>query len=988
MATTKNPVAAPGLRARPSIRQKLRALFKRRNSSKLGNITPSPTRSSTEIGSPPNNTPNLARKRMSKQEKDLKAEKRRSRNDLSIANEYMGSGGGLMGLNFEEGGLEDLKMSFETGDDAYTFGSPTKSVRSPLSMEMAVAEDEAEEKEDELNQNGHIQPQDQVPELLPKAKKWEVKTEGSLRPVSRASANPAAEKVSKAIETINKNKITRQPLTDSTSVNTSKRNSVESKRNSLDTTRRYSTDITQRQSTDTANKRHSLGASTIRSNANKVEPSRPLSMIQTRGGPQKAMAVMESAGVEPDTSRRKSAVIDTPIANRFSNSHLQTRDGPEKAVAVMESAEPEAPTSSRNSMSHIQVRGGPQKALAVMESAGVAPPPSKRYSLSNISIRDGPEKQNAVLDSAAHSRQASTATEPRLDPLKMHPPEIRGGPQKQNAVLESTGYGRERSSTNESISRQSVYAPVEVRGGPQKAAAVMDSSRHARNTSTSSRASNRYSVGDVESLLNTYEQASDSAKRMSHPPLTNRRSFSEPPQGSQPATEQSSTASASLSRKASGRKTAERLAWIRELEEGNKSSGNHGRDYMFNKLQGGVKEKLRAFESQKKELTGGIARSNSNVSRRFSSNSSDAYSIETSAALQRISRSAAVDDEFKRKLEGTVAEQQRKRAVPQEVLDLVALTDGDPEEALNDLMRYWNQEELVKQINDAADSAGKAPTEQEKLSGKAKESAKSASVPPFSSTTRSVEKKATGLPSVAAVSAQVEKERLPELRKVQTPEAPKISSWNPKPNLKSEPMRAANGATILSMPDSTGSKWNSKPNPTPAPTMRRDEPAKEETPKVDVSQSEKTRVETIALPKVDDGKSEPTVEKPAASVLPAVPASPLTGSNVPGAKWTPKPNAKAEETKQVEMEAKPPLEPVEMKPISDTAPSKKSPDVTPVPAPIQKSATKEISTPKSPTKTKTPAPLALSRSNGNASKSPYSSPTKSNFTAATLPSFA
>lgn len=50
-----------------------------------------------------------------------------------------------MGLNFEEGGLEDLKMSFEKGDDAYTFGTPKASVKSPLSMEMPLLEDEGED---------------------------------------------------------------------------------------------------------------------------------------------------------------------------------------------------------------------------------------------------------------------------------------------------------------------------------------------------------------------------------------------------------------------------------------------------------------------------------------------------------------------------------------------------------------------------------------------------------------------------------------------------------------------------------------------------------------------------------------------------------------------------------------------------------------------------------------------------------------------------
>jgi hypothetical protein len=140
MATGKNP--QQGLRTRPSIRQKLRSLFKRRNTTKLGAITPSPNRSSSEFNSTPGVAPNLARKRLSKQEKELKTERRKSRNNLSIADEF--STGGLMGLNFDAGGLDDLKMSFETGDDAYTFGSPRASVKSPLSLEMPLLEDEGE----------------------------------------------------------------------------------------------------------------------------------------------------------------------------------------------------------------------------------------------------------------------------------------------------------------------------------------------------------------------------------------------------------------------------------------------------------------------------------------------------------------------------------------------------------------------------------------------------------------------------------------------------------------------------------------------------------------------------------------------------------------------------------------------------------------------------------------------------------------------------
>jgi hypothetical protein len=882
-----------------------------------------------------------------------------------------------------------------------------------------------------------------VPELLPKAKKYEVKMEHSLRPVSRASANPAAEKISKEIETINKNKITRQPLTDSHSVNASKRNSVESKRNSVDTTQRQSIDTTR---TDTLSKRHSIGATSLRSDVSKPEHSRPLSMMQVRGGPQKAMAVTKSAGMdtpiansfamshaEPQGGAEKtnavveSTVIDTPIANRYSMSHLQVRGGPEKAKAVAESAGVESSVPKRNSMSHVHVRGGPQKATAVMESAKVEPPASKRNSISNVSIRGGPEKQKAVLESANHSRRGSAAAESNPDPLKMHPPEIRGGPQKQSAVLESAGVGRQRSTTSESVSGKSEFASVQTRGGPQKAMAVMESASHARNSSVSSRASNRYSVGDVESLMNSYEQTSNAAKRMSHPPLNNRRSFSD---GSQPVADQDQSAtpspastsnSGSLSRKPSGRKTAERLAWIRELEEGNKAGGNHGRDYMFNKLQGGVRDKLAKFENQ--QLTGGLARTNSNLSRRLS-NSSDAYSIEQ-GSLKRLSRSTTIDDEFRKKLEGTVAEQQKKTIVPQEVLDLVALSDGDHEAALNELMQYWNQEELIKQINNAADHAAQTPesnndNDAAQANGKPIEPISSGiSKADFTPTTATgLKKQIVETPAPLPLS-QTKSEKLPELRNVPITDTPKIPSWNPKPTLKSEPMRAANGATILFMPEGT-SKWNPKPNPPPAPVQKEDTAPK-------------------AFPEAEVVKTE---TKPAGSKLSVVPGSLLLGSNAAGAKWNPKPSVKAEpiqkqekaNPEEVKPEAKDVLatqpEPVqkseevkdapksipaaESKPIEKALQSNSTQKTEPVveAAPVQeaekakpvaqespaailepaqqtevvKTAPREPPTPKSPSRT--PAPLALSRSNGNASKSPYTSPTKSSFTAAALPQFA
>jgi hypothetical protein len=63
--------------------------------------------------------------------------------NLSIANQFMG--GSLMGLELEKGGLDDLKFSFETGDGAYTLGSPRHTLTSPLALSLEMPELEDEE---------------------------------------------------------------------------------------------------------------------------------------------------------------------------------------------------------------------------------------------------------------------------------------------------------------------------------------------------------------------------------------------------------------------------------------------------------------------------------------------------------------------------------------------------------------------------------------------------------------------------------------------------------------------------------------------------------------------------------------------------------------------------------------------------------------------------------------------------------------------------
>jgi hypothetical protein len=673
--------------------------------------------------------------------------------------------------------------------------------------------------------------QDQVSEL-PKAKKFEVKIDGQLRPVSRASANPAAEKVSKAIETINKNKITRQPLADS-NANASKRTSLESKRQSMDENKRtsvgtnmgHSVDMGNRNSVNLHNKRSSVDATKrtsldLYAKRNSVDgesvrlEKRPSSMVQVRGGPQKPMAVMESAGTVP----QRHSMFDIQSVGSIPQRHSML-DVQSAGIA-----------QHKNSMLDVDTRGGPQKAMAVMESAG----------------------------------SRSDRSEAKLEPLASNPVQVRGGPQKAVAVMESAREAREISIPTPPQLEQT--DPLEIRGGPQKYAAVVASARHAREGSRSSVASNRHSVGDAGQLLQRNEEAI-AAKRQSHPPLNTRRSFSE---GSQPAEEQPQAQNTPLVRKPSGKKTAERLAWIRELEEGNKGSGNHGRDYMFGKLQGGVRDKLARFEN--KQLTGGLARTDSNISRRLST-SSDAYSIEQ-PSINRLSRTATIDDDFRKKLEESVENQHKKRIIPQEVLDLVALTDGDQEAALNDFMENWNQDELIKQINDAADEAikgeAKGDTKGEadmnsdvgsrhnakEILGKG---AGPADFDPFGPGATMD----NGKPSEKKSASNATPVGLP---KVPTTELPKPSkTWNPKPTLRSEPTRK----------NSVGTKS------TPSAALPAAKPSWN--PKIT---SKSVHTSTNAAPE--------DVEKDTlAPVTTKVPTSLLLGktSSATGSSWNPKPSS-------------------------------------------------------------------------------------------------
>jgi hypothetical protein len=615
--------------------------------------------------------------------------------------------------------------------------------------------------------------------------------------------------------------------------------------NSMDTSNRSTANVHKKWNSVDATKRASFDVHKTRNSVDSVSnrpEKRPSSMVQIRGGPQKPMAVMESAGMLP----QRHSMLDVQSAG----------------VA-----------QHRNSILDLDVRGGPQKPMAVMESAGMLPQrhsmldvqsagiAQHRNSMLDLDIRGGPQKAMAVMESAG---PRSERAEPKLEPLALNPVQVRGGPQKAVAVMESAREARETNFPTPSQPEQ--FSSVEIRGGPQKPAAVAASAKHAREGSRSSIASNRHSVGDAGQLFQRNEAVA-AAKRQSHPPLNTRRSFSE---GSQPAEEQSPSQNTSLVRKPSGRKTAERLAWIRELEEGNKGSGNHGRDYMFNKLQGGVRDKLAKFEN--KQLTGGLARTDSNISRRLST-SSDAYSIEQPSS-NRLSRTGTIDDDFRKKLEESVGNQHKKRIIPQEVLDLVALTDGDQEAALNDYMENWNQDELIKQINDAADEA---------IKGEDKENSKSSAdingdaVPKQKE--KEIVKKDVGLadfdpfgPGVKMGNGNLGEKKSTSnatpvaLPKVPTGEFTKPSkTWNPKPTLKSEPLRKGpietKATPSASLPAAKPS-WNPKiaPKSVEAPANGTTEDAKKDIP-------------------------APAVAK--------VPTSLLLGSNTSatGTSWNPKPSS-------------------------------------------------------------------------------------------------
>ena len=216
---------------------------------------------------------------------------------------------------------------------------------------------------------------------------------------------------------------------------------------------------------------------------------------------------------------------------------------------------------------------------------------------------------------------------------------------------------------------------------------------------------NRHTVADVDKLINGSAGADQENKRQSFPPVAVRRqslvnmNAAQQPRPKSPTGSIASTATgAPRARRQSGTNIANRLSWLQELE----SKKTPGQEYMMNKLQGGVADKLRRFESQNSEAGGSASRSQS-ATRSVSATrgGSDAYGIEA----KRLSRTVTHDENFRKKLEEQFQRKQKEdeereqkkknRAslqstaskTPQQIIDYVELNDKDREAEINDLMK-------------------------------------------------------------------------------------------------------------------------------------------------------------------------------------------------------------------------------------------------------------------------------------------------------------
>ncbi|QDS77389.1 hypothetical protein FKW77_006023 [Venturia effusa] len=206
-----------------------------------------------------------------------------------------------------------------------------------------------------------------------------------------------------------------------------------------------------------------------------------------------------------------------------------------------------------------------------------------------------------------------------------------------------------------------------------------------RTTSTSASTSNRHSVGDMNKLLEDHREATSPIKQQPSP-LDLKRSSSVGATSPTIKAESQPTTPAYRPRRVSGAKLADRMAWIRELEEKSSGKGSPGRAALYKNLQGGVADKLARFESSNKDSGSDPTRirANSNSSRMSTLN--DAYSIENKIG-KRLSKASTMDDEFRRKLE-EVAEKAKKKVDQEGDQEaLIAQVNRDAELALKEEKR-------------------------------------------------------------------------------------------------------------------------------------------------------------------------------------------------------------------------------------------------------------------------------------------------------------
>lgn len=202
-------------------------------------------------------------------------------------------------------------------------------------------------------------------------------------------------------------------------------------------------------------------------------------------------------------------------------------------------------------------------------------------------------------------------------------------------------------------------------------------------TSTLNPTSNRHSVGDMNKLLEDNRDATSPTKKQP-PPLNIKRSFSVGATSPTKRTETQPNTPTYRPRRISGAKMADRMAWIRDLEEKSSGKGSPGRAAMYKNLQGGVADKLARFESSNKDYGLNLTRTNSVSSRMAKFN--DAYGIENGPG-KRLSRTSTMDDEFRRKMEEVAEKAKKKVDLEGDQEALIAQVNRDAELALKEEKR-------------------------------------------------------------------------------------------------------------------------------------------------------------------------------------------------------------------------------------------------------------------------------------------------------------